>query len=209
MIRKYYHQVLGYLNLIDQRVRKKQTGSRWIIDSLRSLRSKNTVVEALLMITHQMRENCLGAVPVHEWKIPNQSVLATIPNCYDRVDSIMVTNLVTVREDDLIDFAATLMEWNGFHHLPVENTKGEISGIISERDIGEFRNSATDQQEALVNACMTTVLFTVSSKASWEEAERIMLENGLGSLPVVQDKRVVGMITVNDIKRLRKKLKSQ
>jgi CBS domain-containing protein len=196
----------GYLNVIEQRVRNKQTGSRWIIDSLRSLRSKNSVDEATLMITHQMRASCLEGLPVHQWKIPSQSVLATIPNCYDRVDSIMITNLVTVREDDLVDFAATLMDWNGFHHLPVENAQGEISGFISDRDIGRLRDSGIDQHDALVNSCMTTNLFTVAAQASWEQAERIMLENGLGSLPVVQGKRVVGIITANDIRRLQMKL---
>lgn len=198
-----------YLKTIEQRVARKQTGASWIIDSLRSLRAKNTVDESILMITRYMREACLDDEPVHQWKTPCQTTLVQIPDRYQRVDSIMVTNLVTVREDDLIDFAATLMEWNEFHHLPVENALGEITGIISSRDIEKFRNSHQDERDALVDVCMTSDILTITPETSLDKAEKVMLVNEFGSLPVVRDNRVIGIITVNDIHRLRQKLSSE
>ena len=120
----------------------------------------------------------------------------------------MVTNLVTVREDDLLDFADTLMAWNEVHHLPVENLKGEITGIVSTRDIERFREQ-DDNKDALVTACMTTKLVTVGPEASLAEAEQTMLKNGFGSMPVVRDNCVVGLITANDIRSLHKKLNSE
>ena len=198
-----------YLNTIEQRVIKKQTGSSWIVDSLRSLRSKNSVDESILMITNHMAEHCLQDVPVHEWDIPGQATLVQIPDRYQRVDSIMITNLVTVREDDLVDFAATLMDWNGFHHLPVEDSAGEITGIISARDIEKYRDSHQDDHDALVDVCMTSDILTIAPETSLEKAERTMLINEFGSLPVVRDNRVIGIITVNDIRGLKKKLKSE
>lgn len=199
----------GYLKTIENRVRRKQTGARWIIDSLRALRSTHTVDEATLLITQHMREHGLSNRPVHEWEIPDPAVLVQIPNRYDRIDSIMVTNLVTVVEDDLVDFAATLMSWNSFHHLPVENASGEISGIISARDIERFRDTHQNCGDATVAACMTPNVLTVAPESSLDDAEEIMLTNEFGSLPVVQDNRVVGIITANDIRRLRKKLSSE
>lgn len=198
----------GYLNTIEQRVLKKQTGASWIIDSLRSLRSRNTVDESMLLITQYMRKHCLGSAPVHQWEIPKQSTLASIPNRYQRVDSIMVTNLVTIREDDLIDFADTLMAWNNVHHLPVENLKGEITGIVSKRDIERFREQ-DDNRDALVTACMTTDIVTVAPEASLAEAEQTMLDNDFGSMPVVRDNCVVGIVTANDIRAMYKKLNSE
>lgn len=197
-----------YLNTIEQRVLKKQTGASWIIDSLRSLRSKNSVDESILMITEYMRQNCLEETPVHQWQIPKQTTLVQIPDRYERVDSVMITNLVTVREDDLVDFAATLMDWNGFHHLPVENAIGEITGIISSRDIEKYRNSHQDDRDALVDVCMTSDILTIGPETSLEKAEKVMLVNEFGSLPVVRDNRVIGIITVNDIRALRKKINS-
>jgi CBS domain-containing protein len=198
-----------YLDTIDQRVAKKQTGASWIIDSLRSLRSKHTVDESLLIITQQMKENCLGTTPIHHWKLPNGSTLVQIPNRYERVDSIMITNLVTVREDDALDFAETLMKWHNFHHLPVENVSGEISGIISARDIEGFRSSHVKDEDTLVHTCMTSDIITVTPETSLEKAEKVMLANEIGSMPVVRDNRVIGIITANDIRNLQKKLDSE
>ncbi len=199
----------AYLNTIQQRATNKQTGSNWIIDSLRNLRSKNTVDESILMITKQMREKCLEDQPGHHWKIPGQSTLFVIPNRYDRVDSIMITNLVTVREDDLLDFAATLMKWNHFHHLPVENDAGEITGIISSKDIKAYRAETDNDANALVHACMSSDIIIVTPETSLDKAEKAMLANGFGSMPVVRDNRVIGIITANDIRNLRKKLDSE
>jgi CBS domain-containing protein len=42
-----------------------------------------------------------------------------------------------------------------------------------------------------------------------EKAERVMIANGIGSMPVVRDDRIVGLITVKDILRMREKLGSQ
>jgi CBS domain-containing protein len=196
-----------YLKVIEDRVAKRQTGSNWIIESLRQLRRNNTRDESVLMITKMMKENSLAEVPVHLWDIPSQSILSSIPGRYDRVDSIMVTNLITVREDDLLDFAANLLKWNGFRHLPVENNKGEIIGIVSKTDIESFRERNQDR-EALVDACMISDILTVAPETSLEKAERVMIAAGIGSMLVVRDNRVIGLITVKDILRMREKLLS-
>ncbi len=195
----------GYLAIIEQRLVRRQTGASWMIDSLRQLRYKNTVDESMLMITNYMREYGLSDRPVHEWEIPGQSTLVSIPNRYDRVDSIMITNLVTVREDDLLEFAATLMQWNHFHHLPVENPDGTLAGIISANDIERFHSSNPDDRDALVGAYMISDVITISPETSLDRAEKVMLLNEFGSLPVVRDNRIVGIVTANDIRDLRTK----
>jgi CBS domain-containing protein len=194
--------------VIEERVTKRQTGANWIVESLRALRQNNTLDESVLMITQVMKENSLSETPVHLWSIPSQTVLQTIPNRYDRVDSIMVTNLITVREDDLLDFAADLLKWNRFRHLPVENNKGEIIGIVSIKDIERFRAGNQDK-DALVDACMTSDILAVAPETSLDKAERVMKAASIGSMPVVRDNRVIGLITVKDILRMREKLEQQ
>ncbi len=196
-----------YLDVIAARVKDRRTGSNWVVESLRSLRRENTINESVLIITQAMKENSLSETPVHEWKVPCQSTLALIPNRYERVDSIMMTDLVTVREDDLVEFAATLLNWNEFTHLPVENSKGDIVGIVSIKDIERFRGSDRDHREALVEECMTSDIITVAPEASLDRAERTMIANGIGSMPVVRDNRVIGLITVKDILRTRERQK--
>lgn len=194
-----------YLDTIVARVASKQTGSRWMIDSFRSLQDNNTTSESLLMITKYMQEHCLSNTPVHQWKVPSQQTLASIPRRYDRVDSIMITNLIVVRDDDLLEFAETLMDWNSFHHLPVENAEGEIVGMISTSDILRLKKQAVPGRDQFVSEAMTADIITVSPETSLEKAERMMLVNEISSLPVVRENRVFGIVTVNDIRDVDKK----
>jgi len=193
-----------YLDIIHKRVVAKQTGSSWIIDSLRQLREKNSLDESLLMITQYMKENCLSGSPVHEWTIPGNASLHLVPDRYARVDSIMITTVVTVREDDGLELAATLMDWNDFGDLPVENSKGEIVGMISNQEIKNLDfDSALDsaqRRRTLISACMTSDIIVVAPETALDKAEKLMRVNELESLPVVRDNYVIGIITANDIR---------
>ncbi|MEL7499297.1 MAG: CBS domain-containing protein [Planctomycetota bacterium] len=198
-----------YLNVIEQRVKTKQTGAAWMIRAMRQLRENNSVDESMLTITKYMADHGTEDRPVHQWELPNSASLFMIPSRYNRVDSIMVTNLVTVHEDDIVEFAETLMNWNEFHHLPVENQSGEVTGVITARDIADFRESGGDPATALVETCMTADIISVAPETSVETAERIMLANDCGSLPVIRDNRVIGIITANDLRRLHAKVADQ
>jgi len=194
-----------FLLTIQQRVEQKKTGADWIIDSMRHLREKNSLPESTLIMTHAMAENRVSGTPGHEWDLPCKSVLVTIPDRYQRVDSVMVTRLITISDDDLLDFAEALMEWNGFHHLPVEDTHGYICGIISSKDLDRFRQGGKMQIDAAVQDAMTTDIITVTPETSLEKAEKVMDLNGFGSLPVVREGRVIGIVTASDILALKEK----
>jgi len=191
-----------YLNTIERRVRAKQTGADWIVRSMRKLRRKNTLDESILMLTRQMNEYCKDNVPVHEWDLPKRKTLTSIPGRYDRVDSVMTTCVTTVRDDDLLDFARSIMEWYKFAHLPVENLRGQIRGVLTARDLERFDESTCDEPP-LVRDCMTSDVLTIGPESSLEKAEKVMLANNIGSLPVVRDDRILGIVTVDDIRRTR------
>lgn len=197
-----------HLMTIENRVATRQTGSNWSIKSLRSLRQKHTINESLLLITQQMKELGLSDQPVHLWGLASGKKLFRIPDRYARADSIMITHLITVREDDLIEFAEKLLEWNGFRHLPVEDNKGEITGIISIKDIQRFRQS-DDDPNTTVGAYMTSDVLFVAPETSLEKAEKMMIANDVGSLPVVRENRIIGIITVKDIQAAKEKLSSE
>ncbi|HMP71455.1 MAG TPA: CBS domain-containing protein [Pirellulaceae bacterium] len=195
-----------YLRTIENRARSRQTGADWIIQSLRRLRRELTLDECLLLITQQMVDYGLHGVSVDEWKTPCQSKLFDIPDRYQRVESIMVTRLVTVHEEDLLDFANTLMIWNEFHHLPVVSHQGRLIGLISAKDIEAHRNSGLAHENSIVGDCMTEDIVTITPETSLEKAEKVMQINEVGSLPVVREKQLVGIITANDVQALKRKL---
>jgi CBS domain-containing protein len=195
-----------WLQIIEERVRKKQTGADWIVKSMRRLQSRCSVDESLLILTREMHDHCRENIPVHQWPLARRRVLQSIPGRYERVDSVMSASVLTVRDDDLLDFARSLMEWYDYERLPVENLKGQLQGVITSRDIRKYVAAERNGEPALVGDCMTTRVLTVEPEQSLEEAETLMLENHIGSLPVVRDDRIIGIITVDDIRETRRKM---
>jgi CBS domain-containing protein len=196
-------EYLPFLKIIEQRVSTKQTGSSWIVESVRHLRRNgHTKDEALLLVTHSMDTQAKEGTPVHEWKVPEKSSLHSIPNKYDRVDSIMSTDLITVREDDLLLFAKTLMQWHNYSTLPVENIKGRVVGIISRDDIKE-KKLVELNSDATVKEWMHTDIMTIGPEGSLDKASRAMELNDSGCLPVVKDGNLVGVVTKTDIREFK------
>ncbi|MEM9941201.1 MAG: CBS domain-containing protein [Planctomycetota bacterium] len=197
------HEFSIFLDTIEQRVRSRQTGAEWMIQSFRNLREKNSVNESMLMLTQFMQDHCLEKRPGHLWEVPNQRTLFQIPDRYQRVDSIMYTDLITVREDDLLDFAGKLMKWNEIDYVPVENMRGELTGIVSRNDIAQIQSDSKNP-ELMVGDAMTINIITVIPEMTIEHAEKTMQASGFGSLPVVRDNRVIGIVTMSQINELKK-----
>ena len=198
-----------WLSCIEKRVRRQQTGADWIVNSLRKLRPQCSVDESLLIVTQKMNELCREGVPVHDWELAKRDTLFKIPNRYERVDSVMSADVLTVRDDDLLAFAQSVMDWYGHGRLPVENAKGQLRGVITARDINQFEVSPSEENPPLVRDCMTTDVLAIEPERSLEKAEKVMLANQIGSLPVVRDDRIIGIITVDDIRLAKQKLNAE
>jgi CBS domain-containing protein len=195
-----------YLKIMEERVRTKQTGSDWIIRSLRKVQSEGASIdEALLLVTQSMDAQSSEGAPVHEWTLPNQATLVDIPQKYERVDSIMSRDLITVREDDLVLFASKLLEWNDHDTLPVENIRGRVIGLLSIKDVESQKGSIDGDVTALVKDWMQDDIVTISPESSIEKARKALKLNDSQCLPVVKDGSLVGVITKSDIRALKER----
>jgi acetoin utilization protein AcuB len=116
---------------------------------------------------------------------------------------------VTVTKDTPINNAMKLMRDEKVRRLPVLNKKGELVGIVSERDLLYASPSPVTSlsihelhylvSKITVGEVMTKDVITVSEYTPLEEAARIMADNKIGGLPVVRDGRLVGIITESDL----------
>jgi len=68
--------------------------------------------------------------------------------------------------------------------------------MITDRDI---RNRAREMEDVEVNQAMTDEVVAVAPATSVQEAARLLLECKVGGLPVLEDGRLVGIITVEDV----------
>ncbi len=111
------------------------------------------------------------------------------------ISRLMTYKPTTVSSQDNLQTAATLMERGGFRRVPVVNGDALV-GIISDRDV---RRHVGYLQSTKITAAMTPDPKTVTPKMSVEDAARLMISHKIGGLPVVEDGKLVGILTTTDV----------
>jgi acetoin utilization protein AcuB len=121
----------------------------------------------------------------------------------------MKRNPVFVDEGDSMKKAMDLLKEHEIRHLPVLKDGERLVGIVSERDIKQASPSPATALEireiyylldkVKVKQIMTRRPYTISSMAPIEEAALIIREKKIGCLPVVDDGKLVGILTETDI----------
>jgi len=113
----------------------------------------------------------------------------------------MATDLFTLRPDDLVDLAASVMDWRHIRHVPVEDEEGGLVGLVTHRALLRLLSRGTQTQTTnplTVREIMKTDPVTVSSTTPTLEAMELMRCNRVGCLPVVDDGQLVGIVTSYD-----------
>jgi CBS domain-containing protein/gamma-glutamyl:cysteine ligase YbdK (ATP-grasp superfamily) len=197
-----------YLGILEDRVKAEKTGAQWMLDSIMRMDKRAKLNVRMRSLAAAMKANQESGIPLHEWKlaqIPRQP--EWIDN-YRTVEQFMSTDLFTVRPEDVIDLAASLMHWKHVRHVPVENDSGELVGLISHRDLLELIALGTIDRcrEVAAREIMQTNLITVEAETSALKALHLMRDHGIGCLPVVKEKRLVGLITSHDFLTVSTKL---
>jgi CBS domain-containing protein len=120
---------------------------------------------------------------------------------YRTVGQFMATDLFTVRPDDIVDFAASLMEWRYVRHVPVEDDSGRLLGLVSHRQLLRLiaRGLDKDNESVMVRDIMRPDPISVGPDTTTVQAIRLMRENRLSCLPVVDGGKLVGLVTEHDL----------
>ena len=116
-----------------------------------------------------------------------------------RVGDIMSTPPITVNEKTPVEEVARVMNDNNISSVMVVNDAGELVGIFTDRDLRFAVAEGKVGKGLPVHMLMTENPITVTPSTSVIEAMRKMREVNVKHLPVVEDKRPVGMITSRDI----------
>jgi len=126
------------------------------------------------------------------------------------VSSWMTKRVVTVSPDDSVSDALRLIRDNGIKHLPVIK-EGRVKGIVSDRDVKEFTPSKATTLDIYelhyllaktrVEDIMKPKVHTTSSDTPVEEAAMVMFDEHIGCLPVLDNGKLVGIISDRDIFR--------
>lgn len=127
------------------------------------------------------------------------------------VEDIMTADPCYVEPDTALGDAIDLMKGNRCRQLPVVSRRGEIVGIITDRDVRLAMNSPfvlheraddiTLLENVPVEACMTPDPLTIDVNAPVALATEMLREYKFGALPVMRGRKLVGILTVSDLLR--------
>jgi CBS domain-containing protein len=109
----------------------------------------------------------------------------------------MRERVVTIRPTELATDAWTRMRRRGIRHLVVTDD-GEVVGVLSERDLGG-RAGGDLRRGRRVQDLMTPRVVSVEPETTLSRAADVMRTNLIGSLPVVEDGRLAGIVTATDV----------
>lgn len=188
-----------YVGIVEERVKTGRSGARWMLDGFSALSNQASASERLSAITGAARRQQGEGIPVAQWDLPVVGDSGGWKHHYLRVEQFMTTDLRTVHPDESVRRAAILMDWGRIRHIPVEEDD-RLVGLISYRTIIKLvAESGLEEDELLsVREAMKTDVVTIAPSTLSVDAIQLMNDRGVGALPVVEDGRLVGIVTEHD-----------
>jgi CBS domain-containing protein/gamma-glutamylcysteine synthetase len=194
-----------YLGIIEGRCDKQMNGARWMLRTYTKLLQETTSDEAITVMTAAIVKNQEASMPVHTWELPELRDLEEYRPSKMKVEEFMQTDLFTVQKDDIIGLVAEIMDWRKIRYMPVEDSKGNLVGLMTSRLILRHftRNNALEASPSqYVKDIMIAKPITISPETPIIEALDKMRKNKIGCLPVIKKKELVGIITEMDFLRI-------
>lgn len=121
------------------------------------------------------------------------------------VEEIMSTSVHTLTERDTLGDARKLMSEAGIHHVPIVNGNTHLVGLVSHRDVLAVSESKLSDDPLAQNPgtigvgdFMTRDVATVDRRANLRQAAVYLQKHQYGCLPVVEDEKLIGIITDSD-----------
>ncbi len=193
-----------YLDVIEARVQHDQNGALWALRSLAAMEGQGTREQRYQALVTETLAQQQTNTPVHHWalaSLPQSAGTLGWSQNFQTVGQFMSTDLFTVRPDDLVDLVACVMDWKHLRHVPVEDDNGHLLGVVSHRDLLHWMAQGLAKQEAepvAVKTIMTHAPITVTPQTPTLAAIELMRQHRIGCLPVLEDERLVGIVTAYD-----------
>ena len=185
-----------YLSIIEKRIRS-QSGSRWMINSYRKLLKTYKAPEALKIMVATMYERQEKRYTIDAWQLSRGDEYK-IPKNHVTVGDRMNSKTITAQDIDSAALVLKMMRWKNIHHTPILDDDLNLVGLLSWVDVEHYINNP-DLKLQNIRDIMKTDLITAEQEMLLDEAKRIMKDNKIRCLPVVKEKKLVGIITNNDL----------
>ncbi len=191
-----------YLGVLEERVKVKRTGAKWVLRSLAAMGNQGTKDERMRTLTSATMARQQTGEPVHLWELASLAESGGWRQSYMRVNQYMTTDLFTVSPEDIVDLAASLMDWRHIRHVPVEDHEGRLVGLVSHRSLLRLLGKGLGNPESknvAVKDIMKKEVISVGPETTTLEVIELMRNEKVSCLPVVENEKLVGIITEHDL----------
>jgi CBS domain-containing protein len=124
------------------------------------------------------------------------------------VRDLMKKDVVTLERNDSLATADDVMRLGRIRHIVVLDEDGELAGVLSQRDLFlggllkalgyGVRAKSRALETLVVKEAMASEVVTTTPDTPLTDAASLMLARKIGCLPVVEGKKVVGIVTESD-----------
>lgn len=185
-----------YLSVIERRIRSKN-GSRWMVEGFRKLKKDYKTPDALKILTATMYERQEKGYDIDAWQLPRGDEYRTRKK-NRTVGDIMSTKIITAQQSDSAELVLRMMQWKNIHHVPILGPNMDLCGLLTWTDVGHFLDEP-EKLEERIESIMERDLITTTADTPLKEAKKTIKSNQINCLPVVKGKKLIGIITSNDL----------
>jgi len=185
-----------YLRVIKQRIQSRN-GSRWMVEGFRKLKKDFKTPDALKILSATMYERQNKGYNIDAWQLPRGDEFK-IPISNRKVGERMNIRIITAQESDSMELVLRMMQWKNIHHVPILNDHLDLVGLLTWTDVGKYLDNPKKHEQS-IEEIMQKNLITVMPGTPLTEANKLMQQHKINCLPVVRDKKLVGIITSNDL----------
>ena len=128
------------------------------------------------------------------------------------VADIMTRHVISIKDNDNLHQGRMLLKEYGIRHLPVVNEAGLYAGLLTQRDVLNnalnvvekfgFSKLTAREERTLIKDVMSQDKSSIRSSADLREAAQFFVSNTHSCLPVVDDDRLVGILSQVDFVKL-------
>ncbi|MFC7061324.1 CBS domain-containing protein [Halobacillus seohaensis] len=115
------------------------------------------------------------------------------------VREIMTTDLSVCQSNSTLYDAASLMRENNVGAIPICDENGQLMGMVTDRDLTVRGYANHNPDTTSVDQVMSDHLYHVTPESGLEEASQIMAEHQIRRLPVVENGKLIGIVSLGDL----------
>lgn len=120
-----------------------------------------------------------------------------------KIESIMISDVITIEAEATIRQAVDIMNMQEIGCLVVVDDEEKPVGILTERDLlTRVLAKRKDPARTKVSQVMSKPLITGTPHMDIEDAAKLMFKKKIKKLPIVEDGRLVGLVTLTDLMRV-------